>query len=180
MAQDNTTRGNTTEESTTEDSGTWSGNWFDGPGIDYLANLKGVTIPNTTPPIDHNPRRGKHSSSENTISADDPDLQPLLKALDADEVKSLPWPTEPKDVSDENTKDDDTTARTREDPAPVPGPEPAPLPVAESAPAPAPTPTGAPTPTPVSSGSPRLHPRPHPHPRPRRYWYPTARRHPRP
>ncbi|KFI73043.1 twitching motility protein [Bifidobacterium minimum] len=160
MAQDNTTRGNTTEESTTEDTGTWSGNWFDGPGIDYLANLKGVTIPNTTPPIDHNPRRGKHSSSENTISADDPDLQPLLKALDADEVKSLPWPTEPKDVSDENTKDDDTTARTREDPAPVPGPEPAPLPVAESAPAP------APTPTPVSSGVPAPASTPTPTPTP--------------
>lgn len=62
----------------------WNEGWFDGPGTSYLANLQGVTIPSTTPPIDQSPRHGRHSSPENTLNTDAPSMQHIVESLNND------------------------------------------------------------------------------------------------
>ena len=51
----------------------------------YLAGLKGVTIPNTAPTFDEDPRRGRHWSPDNAIQADDDSLKDIFASL-----KSMP------------------------------------------------------------------------------------------
>lgn len=49
----------------------------------YLAGLQGVTIPNTTPSFNEDPRRGRHWSSDNAIQADDDSLKDIFASLNA-------------------------------------------------------------------------------------------------
>ena len=47
----------------------------------YLAGLKGVTIPNTAPTFDEEARKGRHWSPDNAIQADDDSLKDIFASL---------------------------------------------------------------------------------------------------
>lgn len=51
----------------------------------YLAGLKGVTIPNTAPSFNEDPRKGRHWSSDNAIDANDEGIKSIF-----DSLKSMP------------------------------------------------------------------------------------------
>ena len=51
----------------------------------YLAGLKGVTIPNTAPSFNGDPRKGRHWSSDNAIDANDEGIKSIF-----DSLKSMP------------------------------------------------------------------------------------------
>lgn len=49
----------------------------------YLSGLKGVTIPNNTPSLNEDPRKGRHWSSDNAIQADDESLKGIFASLNS-------------------------------------------------------------------------------------------------
>lgn len=62
----------------------------------YLAGLKGVTIPSTAPSFNEDPRKGRHWSSDNAINADDESIKSIFASL-----KSMPTLKDvPVDVPD--------------------------------------------------------------------------------